>query len=155
MLLAGQSIEISLSCLHLHYRVQMFFGAGIPRAVTSVEDSNGVMQALFAPFPETTFPRTLNAASPAGLMPAPLACRVPLPQSQYQHARRLFQTCFAQKRQPLHMIFTHFWSQLCRHHGQLALLQSFFSQASGIQLGTDCLSLLLGTLAFLSAKTGQ
>ncbi|DBB08150.1 TPA: hypothetical protein ACH3X3_008338 [Trebouxia sp. C0006] len=71
---------------------------GIPRAVTSVEDSIGVMQALFAPFPETTFPRTLNAASPAGLMPAPLACRVPLPQSQYQHARRLFQTCFAQKR---------------------------------------------------------
>ncbi|DBB08149.1 TPA: hypothetical protein ACH3X3_008337 [Trebouxia sp. C0006] len=53
------------------------------------------------------------------------------------------------------MIFTHFSSQLCRHHGQLALLQSFFSQASGIQLGTDCLSLLLGTLAFLSAKTDK
>ncbi len=93
MSLAGLSIEISLS-LPCIYQVQMFLGAGIPRAVTSVEDSIGVMQALFAPFPETTFPRTLDATSLAGLMAAPFACRVPLPQSQYQHARRLFPDLF-------------------------------------------------------------
>ena len=74
--------------------MQAFLGAGIPRAVASVEDSIGVMQALFAPFPDTAFPRTLNAASLAGLMAAPLACRVPLPQSQCQHARRLFPDLF-------------------------------------------------------------
>ncbi len=68
--------------------------ADIPGAVASVDDSIGVMQALFAPFPETVFPRTLNATSLAGLMAAPLACRVPLPQSQYQHAKRLFPDLF-------------------------------------------------------------
>lgn len=59
-----------------------------------MDDSIGVMQALFAPFPETTFPKTLNVTSLARLMAAPLACRVPLPQSQYQHANRLFPDLF-------------------------------------------------------------
>ena len=49
----------------------MFPSAGIPRAIASVEESVGVMQALFAPFPEAAFPRTLNAASLAGLLAVP------------------------------------------------------------------------------------
>lgn len=40
------------------------------------------------------FPRTLDTTSLAGLLGAPLACRVPLPQSQYQHANRLFPDLF-------------------------------------------------------------
>ncbi len=72
----------------------MFLGASTPTAIKSVEDSIWVMQALFAPFPETVFPRTMNASSLSALMTAPLACRVPLPQSQYQHAGRLFPELF-------------------------------------------------------------
>ncbi|DBA94012.1 TPA: hypothetical protein ACH3X1_001664 [Trebouxia sp. C0004] len=68
--------------------------SGISGATASVDDSIGVMQALFAPFSETAFPKSLNATSLAGLMAAPLACRVPLPQSQYQHAKRLFPDLF-------------------------------------------------------------
>ncbi len=68
--------------------------ADVPGAVAPVEDSIGVMQALFAPFPETVFPRTLNATSLAELMAAPLACSVPLPQGLYQHAKRLFPDLF-------------------------------------------------------------
>jgi len=68
--------------------------ADIPGAVRSVDDSIGVMQSLFAPFPETMFPRTLDITSLAGLLGAPLACRVPLPQSQYQHTNRLFPCLF-------------------------------------------------------------
>lgn len=95
MLLAGQSIESSLSLSSICIiECRFFLGAGIPTAVTSVEDSIGVMQALLAPFPETAFPRMLNATSLAGLMAAPLACRVPWPQSQYQHAKRLFPELF-------------------------------------------------------------
>ena len=52
------------------------------------------MQALFAPFSETAFPKTLNVTSLADLMAAPLTCRVPLPQLLYQHARRLFPDLF-------------------------------------------------------------
>ncbi|KAL3150158.1 hypothetical protein ABBQ32_000020 [Trebouxia sp. C0010 RCD-2024] len=66
----------------------------ISGAVKSVDGSIGVMQSLFAPFPETMFPRTLDTTSLAGLLGAPLACRVPLPQSQYQHANRLFPDLF-------------------------------------------------------------
>ena len=36
------------------------------------------------------------------------------------------QICFVQKPPSLHMIFIHFLSQLCRHHGQQALQHSFF-----------------------------
>ncbi|DBA97112.1 TPA: hypothetical protein ACH3X1_014883 [Trebouxia sp. C0004] len=68
--------------------------ADISGAVKSVDDSIGVMQSLFAPFPEIMFPRTLDTTSLAGLLGAPLACRVPLPQSQYQHANRLFPGLF-------------------------------------------------------------
>ena len=68
--------------------------ADISGAVKSVDDSIGVMQSLFAPFPEIMFPRTLDTTSLAGLLGAPLACRVPLPQSQYQHANRLFPSLF-------------------------------------------------------------
>ena len=59
-----------------------------------MEDSIGVMQSLFAPFPETMFPRTLDTISVAGLLKAPLACKVPLTQSHYQHAYRLFPDLF-------------------------------------------------------------
>ena len=43
----------SLSLLHLHYPLHAFLGAGTPRAVASVDDSIGVMQAAFATLPET------------------------------------------------------------------------------------------------------
>ena len=66
----------------------------MPRAVRSVDGSIGVMQSLFAPFPETMFPRILDTATVSGLLGAPLACRVPLPESQYQHANRLFPDLF-------------------------------------------------------------
>ena len=59
-----------------------------------MDDSIGVMQSLFAPFPEIMFPRTLDTTSLAGLLGTPLACRVPLPQLQYQHANRLFPALF-------------------------------------------------------------
>ncbi|KAL0034237.1 hypothetical protein WJX77_004781 [Trebouxia sp. C0004] len=39
---------------------------GISGATASVDDSIGVMQALFAPFSETAFPKSLNATSLAG-----------------------------------------------------------------------------------------
>ena len=68
--------------------------ADISGAVKSVDDSIAVMQNLFAPFPETMFPRALDTTSLAGLLGAPLACRVPLTQSQYQHANRLFPDLF-------------------------------------------------------------
>jgi len=55
-----------------------------------VDDSAGITQALLAPFPEIAFPETLNVTSLAGLLTAPLACKVSLPQSQYQHSGGLF-----------------------------------------------------------------
>ena len=120
-----------------------------------MDGSVGVMQSLFAPFPETMFPRTLDTTTVAGLLGAPLACRVPLPQSQYQHANRLFPDLFCPETTILHMIFIHFSSQLCRRHGQQAVQQSLFSQPSGIQLATSCLNLQQGTWALLSLKIGQ
>lgn len=90
-------LAASSQCLRSHllsYQLHLVPSAGISGATASVDDSIGVMQALFAPFSETAFPRTLNATSLAGLMAAPLACRVPLPQSQYQHAKRLFPDLF-------------------------------------------------------------
>ena len=74
--------------------MRLVHGAGIPGEVASVDDSIGVMQALFAPFPDAMFPRTLNATALAGLLGTPLACKVPLVQSQYLHANRLFPDLF-------------------------------------------------------------
>lgn len=59
-----------------------------------MDDSAGVMQALLAPFPETAFPKTLNVTSLADLLAAPLVCKVPLPQSRYQHSGGLFPDLF-------------------------------------------------------------
>ena len=54
------------------------------------DDSAGDMHALFAPFQDATFPKSLDAASVAALMAVPLACRDPVPPLQLAYATSLF-----------------------------------------------------------------
>lgn len=76
------------------YKCKSVHHADIPRAIMSVDNSAGVMQALFAPFPQTTFPRTLDTTALTRLLTAPLACRVPLSPSAHAHNSRLFPDLF-------------------------------------------------------------
>ena len=61
------------------------------------DHSLAVMDALFAPFDEATFPRQLGVLQLIKLLESPLATRVPLPPSIYQSVHQLYPDLFIQE----------------------------------------------------------
>ncbi len=58
------------------------------------DHSLAIMDALFAPFDEATFPRQLSVPQLTNLLEAPLATRVPLGPSSYQSSQQLYPDLF-------------------------------------------------------------
>ena len=61
------------------------------------DHSLAIMDALFAPFDEATFPRQLSVPQLTKLLESPLATRVPLPPSTYQSVHQLYPDLFVQE----------------------------------------------------------
>ncbi len=61
------------------------------------DHSLAIMDALFAPFDEATFPRQLSVPQLTNLLESPLATRVPLPPSTFQSVHQLYPDLFVQE----------------------------------------------------------
>ncbi len=64
---------------------------------TLADHSLAIMDALFAPFDEATFPRQLSVPQLTNLLESPLATRVPLPPSTFQSVHQLYPDLFVQE----------------------------------------------------------
>ncbi|KAL0032436.1 hypothetical protein WJX77_000530 [Trebouxia sp. C0004] len=64
---------------------------------TLADHSLAIMDALFAPFDEPTFPRQLSVLQLTKLLESPLATRVPLPPSTFQSVYQLYPDLFVQE----------------------------------------------------------
>ncbi len=91
---------VSTTCCHVVCYVsrvtvlQLFvMHAGITQPLA--DHSLAIMDALFAPFDEATFPRQLNVPQLTNLLKAPFATRVPLAASNYQSSQQLYPDLFS------------------------------------------------------------
>ena len=64
---------------------------------TLVDHSRAIMDALFASFDETNFPRQLSVPQLTKLLESPLATHVPLPSSTYQSVHQMYPDLFVEE----------------------------------------------------------
>ncbi len=88
-------VQAVLPCCLLCPEYVIIQHAGTTQALP--DHSRAIMNALFAPFDEATFPRQLSVPQLSKLLESPLAAHVPLPPSTYQSVHQLYPDLFVEE----------------------------------------------------------